>query len=121
MLKRLAEASFRRRRRVVLFWILGIVVLGSVMGAVGTDTGRTSRFPMWKADRGSTSSTTDSAGWALVRSGASCSRPTSGSTIQRIPRWLDRILPRVHIEAPPDLDTELAQLATDEAAAAGRR
>jgi putative drug exporter of the RND superfamily len=36
MLKRLAEASFRRRRRVVLFWILGIVVLGSVMGAVGT-------------------------------------------------------------------------------------
>ena len=27
-----------------------------------------------------------------------------------IPRWLDRILPRVHIEAPPDLDAELAQL-----------
>ena len=28
-----------------------------------------------------------------------------------IPRWLDRILPRVHIEAPPDLDAELAELA----------
>ena len=27
-----------------------------------------------------------------------------------IPRWLNRILPRVHIEAPPDLDAELAQL-----------
>ena len=27
-----------------------------------------------------------------------------------IPRWLDRILPRVHIEAPPDLDAELAEL-----------
>ena len=28
-----------------------------------------------------------------------------------IPRWLDRILPKVHIEAPPDLDAELAELA----------
>ena len=28
-----------------------------------------------------------------------------------IPRWLDRILPKVHIEAPPDLDAELADLA----------
>ena len=27
-----------------------------------------------------------------------------------LPRWLDRTLPRVHIEAPPDLDAELAQL-----------
>ena len=27
-----------------------------------------------------------------------------------IPRWLDRILPKVHIEAPPDLDAELAEL-----------
>jgi RND superfamily putative drug exporter len=31
-----------------------------------------------------------------------------------IPRWLDRILPRVHIEAPADLDAELAQLAEEE-------
>jgi RND superfamily putative drug exporter len=35
-LKRLAEACFRRRRRVLLLWILGIVVLGAVMGAVGS-------------------------------------------------------------------------------------
>jgi putative drug exporter of the RND superfamily len=27
-----------------------------------------------------------------------------------IPRWLDRILPRVHIEAPVDLEAELAEL-----------
>jgi RND superfamily putative drug exporter len=27
-----------------------------------------------------------------------------------IPRWLDRILPRIHIEAPADLDAELAEL-----------
>jgi RND superfamily putative drug exporter len=27
-----------------------------------------------------------------------------------IPRWLDRILPRVHVEAPPDFDAELAEL-----------
>ncbi len=36
MLKRLAEVCFRRRRRVVLLWVLGIVVLGAVMGAVGS-------------------------------------------------------------------------------------
>jgi putative drug exporter of the RND superfamily len=31
-----------------------------------------------------------------------------------IPHWLDRILPRVHIEAPPDLDAELAELAREQ-------
>ena len=31
-----------------------------------------------------------------------------------LPRWLDRTLPRVHIEAPPDLDAELAQLDEEE-------
>jgi putative drug exporter of the RND superfamily len=36
MLKRLAEVCFRRRRRVLLVWILGIVVLGAVLGAVGS-------------------------------------------------------------------------------------
>jgi putative drug exporter of the RND superfamily len=30
-----------------------------------------------------------------------------------IPHWLDRILPRVHIEAPPDLDAEFAELARE--------
>jgi putative drug exporter of the RND superfamily len=36
MLKRLAEVCLRRRRRVVLVWIVGIVVLGAAMGAVGS-------------------------------------------------------------------------------------
>jgi RND superfamily putative drug exporter len=36
MLKRLAEVSFRRRRRVLLVWVLGLVVLGVVMGAAGS-------------------------------------------------------------------------------------
>jgi RND superfamily putative drug exporter len=27
-----------------------------------------------------------------------------------LPNWLGRILPRIHIEAPADLDAELAQL-----------
>jgi putative drug exporter of the RND superfamily len=36
-----------------------------------------------------------------------------------IPRWLDRILPRVHIEAPPDLDAELAELEQEEATKIG--
>ena len=37
-----------------------------------------------------------------------------------IPRWLDRILPRVHIEAPPDLDAELAQLDRESQVPTGR-
>jgi putative drug exporter of the RND superfamily len=36
MLKRLAQMCFRRRGRVVLAWIAGIVVIGAVMGAVGS-------------------------------------------------------------------------------------
>ena len=36
-----------------------------------------------------------------------------------IPRWLDRILPRVHIEAPADLDAELAELEKEQAAGIG--
>ena len=36
MLKRLAELSFHRRRRVLLVWVLGLVVLGVVMGAAGS-------------------------------------------------------------------------------------
>jgi putative drug exporter of the RND superfamily len=36
-----------------------------------------------------------------------------------IPKWLDRILPRVHIEAPPDLDAELAELEREEATPIG--
>ena len=36
MLKRLAEVSFRRRRRVLLVWVLGLVVLGAVINAVGS-------------------------------------------------------------------------------------
>jgi len=31
-----------------------------------------------------------------------------------LPRWLDRVLPRVHIEAPPDLDAELAEIAEEQ-------
>ena len=37
-----------------------------------------------------------------------------------IPRWLDRILPRVHIEAPPDLDAELAALEREQQEASRR-
>ena len=33
-----------------------------------------------------------------------------GDTNRWIPRWLDRIMPRVHIEAPPDVDAEFAEL-----------
>ena len=36
MLKRLAEVCFRRRRRVVLLWVLAVVALGAVTGAVGS-------------------------------------------------------------------------------------
>ena len=36
MFRRLAQLCFRRRGRVVLAWVVGIVVLGAVMGAAGT-------------------------------------------------------------------------------------
>jgi RND superfamily putative drug exporter len=36
-----------------------------------------------------------------------------------LPKWLARILPRVHIEAPADLDAELAQLSEEERARTG--
>jgi len=36
-----------------------------------------------------------------------------------LPGWLARILPRVHIEAPADLDAELAQLSEEERARTG--
>jgi putative drug exporter of the RND superfamily len=32
------------------------------------------------------------------------------------PRWLDRLIPRMHVEAGPDIDAELAQLAAEEKA-----
>jgi putative drug exporter of the RND superfamily len=38
-----------------------------------------------------------------------------------IPKWLDRILPRVHVEPAADLDAELRQLEEEEAARAGTR
>jgi RND superfamily putative drug exporter len=31
-----------------------------------------------------------------------------------LPRWLDRILPRVQVEASSDLDAELAELSRNE-------
>jgi putative drug exporter of the RND superfamily len=37
-----------------------------------------------------------------------------------IPKWLDRILPKVHIEAPDDLDAELAALDEEERARVGQ-
>jgi RND superfamily putative drug exporter len=37
-----------------------------------------------------------------------------------IPRWLDRILPKVHIEAPEDLDAELDQLDEEQPAGVGQ-
>ena len=36
-----------------------------------------------------------------------------------LPGWLDRILPKIHIEAPADLDAELAQLSEEEQARTG--
>ncbi len=52
MLKRLAEVCFRRRRRVLLLWILGIVVLGSVIGAVGSGYSSDFTLPDVESKRG---------------------------------------------------------------------
>jgi RND superfamily putative drug exporter len=52
MLKRLALLSFRRRRVVVLAWIVGIVVLGAVMGAVGSGYRSDFTLPEVESTRG---------------------------------------------------------------------
>ena len=52
MLKRLAEVCFRRRRRVVLLWVLGIVVLGAAMGAVGSGYSSDFTLPDVESKRG---------------------------------------------------------------------
>jgi RND superfamily putative drug exporter len=52
MLKRLAEVSFRRRRRVLVVWILGIVVLGAVMGAAGSGYSSDFTLPDVESKRG---------------------------------------------------------------------
>jgi RND superfamily putative drug exporter len=52
MLRRLAEVCFRRRRRVLLLWVLGIVVLGAVMGAVGSGYSSDFTLPDVESKRG---------------------------------------------------------------------
>ena len=52
MLRRLAEVCFRRRRRVVLLWVLGVVVLGAVMGAVGSGYSSDFTLPDVESKRG---------------------------------------------------------------------
>jgi RND superfamily putative drug exporter len=52
ILRRLAEVCFRRRRRVVVLWTLGIVVLGAVMGAVGSSYRTDFTLPDVESKRG---------------------------------------------------------------------
>ena len=52
MLKRLAEVCFRRRRAVVLSWVVGIVVLGGLMGAVGSGYSSDFTLPDVESKRG---------------------------------------------------------------------
>jgi putative drug exporter of the RND superfamily len=52
MLKRLAQMCFRRRRRVLLVWVLGIVLIGAVMGAVGSGYRSDFTLPNVESKRG---------------------------------------------------------------------
>jgi RND superfamily putative drug exporter len=52
MLKRLAMVCFRRRRAVVLVWIVGIIVVGGVMGAVGSNYRSDFTLPDVESKRG---------------------------------------------------------------------
>ncbi|MGH9190171.1 MAG: MMPL family transporter [Acidimicrobiales bacterium] len=51
-MKRLAEVCFRRRGRVVLAWVLGVVILGAVTGAVGTGYRSDFTLPNVESKRG---------------------------------------------------------------------
>ena len=52
MLKRIAEVCFRRRRRVLVVWIFGIVVLGAVMGVAGSGYSSDFTLPDVESKRG---------------------------------------------------------------------
>ncbi len=52
MLSRLAEVCFRRRRRVLLVWILGIVALGALIGAAGSGYSSDFTLPDVESKRG---------------------------------------------------------------------
>ena len=52
MLKRLAHVCFRRRRRVLLVWVLGIVLIGAISGAVGSNYRSDFTLPDVESKRG---------------------------------------------------------------------
>ena len=52
LMQRLAALCFRRRRRVLLVWVLGIVLIGAVTGAVGTGYSSDFTLPDVESKRG---------------------------------------------------------------------
>jgi putative drug exporter of the RND superfamily len=80
MLKRVAQLCFRRRGRVVLAWIAGIVVIGAVIGAVGPGYRSDFTLPEVESKRGIDLLDAQSAGRAAARSATSCSRLPAGWT-----------------------------------------
>ena len=52
------------------------------------------------------------AAWCWCRRRWSCSATRNWW----LPKWLDRLLPRLHVEAGPDIDEELARLAAEDEA-----
>ena len=52
MLKRFTHVCFRRRRRVLLVWVLGIVLIGAISGAVGSNYRSDFTLPDVESKRG---------------------------------------------------------------------
>src|SRR3546814_20125649 len=52
MFARLGSWCFRRRKTVAIAWVVGIVVVGSISGAVGGSFGQDFATPGWESTRG---------------------------------------------------------------------
>src|SRR3546814_6025488 len=52
MFARLGSWCFRRRKTVAIAWVVGIVVVGSISGAVGGSFGQDFTTPGWESTRG---------------------------------------------------------------------
>ena len=126
MFARLGSWCFRRRKRVVVFWVLAVVVVGGISSAVGRNFGQDFEPPGLREHRVAStssraSSTTRSAPASRARS---CSAPSRASTTPRCRRAMEQLFAMVQaIAADPDVDvaTDPAFAGLDDDADRGAR
>src|SRR3546814_11502474 len=90
MFARLGSWCFRRRKTVAIAWVVGIVVVGSISGAVGGSFGQDFATPGWESTRGLDTLEEEfggqgagMAGTIVFRSDAGVDDPEVQSTLER--------------------------------------